>query len=242
MEVIEVGIDLITGAGADGRPLSVVLYHDNGTPGSTSDDWGAYKVGTTNIPTPGEGWQSYSFTIPFQATALPADWTLRSFGGPPGDWNTLISNVARLRFHYGDPGAFYVGLRQWSVGMDNARIVTSDDAPPPGRIGAATLRASRVTADVVRLNWGIAPCAPRPHDFGIYEGAIGNWGVHDSVDCHDDAGNLIETVTTALGDRYFLVVPFNFGREGSYGLDSAGVERSRGSFTCAGDQSLVVCP
>jgi hypothetical protein len=69
--VLSVGIDLKTfyvDFGADGRPLSVILVSDNGTPDDYYDDWGAYFVGDQNVPLMGQGWLSYDFDVPSQAT------------------------------------------------------------------------------------------------------------------------------------------------------------------------------
>jgi hypothetical protein len=46
------------------------------------------------------------------------------------------------------------------------------------------------------------------------------------------------------GDRYYLVVPVATGlaEEGSYGTDSAGVERPPGTTACAPQQNLAACP
>lgn len=125
--VESVGIDLITHRvdfSAGGRPLSVLLVSDNGTPNDFDDDWAAYHIGPNNVPEPGQGWRSFDFAIDAQAQGLPAGWDFVQFGinSPPNpDWNDLITDVAQLRYFYGDPTGFFI-FQVWDVGMDNARI------------------------------------------------------------------------------------------------------------------------
>ncbi|MCH8805900.1 MAG: hypothetical protein IH986_07410 [Planctomycetes bacterium] len=126
-QVTRVGIDLITHRvdfSAAGRPLSVILISDNGTPNDFLDDWGAYHIGPRNVPLVGEGWLSYSFDIPAQAPTLPVGWNIILFGpnSPPNpDWNDVITDVAQLQYFYGDPTRFFI-FQVWNLGLDNASI------------------------------------------------------------------------------------------------------------------------
>ena len=56
-------------------------------------------------------------------------------------------------------------------------------------------------------------------------------------------GGVTETATfaPAAGDRYYLVVPRNTAREGSYGTRSGGAERPAGLGQCAA-QLIASCP
>ena len=125
--VSRIGIDLITFSvdfSAEGRPLTLMLISDQGTPGNFDDDWAAYLMGPSNVPLPGEGWISYSFNVPSQETSLPAGWATLAFGpsSPPDpDWNQVITNVAELRFFYGDPTMFFI-FQGWNLGLDNPTI------------------------------------------------------------------------------------------------------------------------
>lgn len=127
--VTSVGIDLATFAvdfSAAGRPLTVILVSNNGTPSNANDDWGAYKIGPANVPIPGQGWLSFNFEIPSQSTTLPAGWDYILFGAsspPLPNWNNVITNVSQLRYFYGDPELFFI-FQNWTVGLDNARITT----------------------------------------------------------------------------------------------------------------------
>jgi hypothetical protein len=125
--ITAIGIDLITifvDFSAAGRPLTLMLVSDSGTPGDPNDDWAAYLMGPVNVPVPGDGWASFSFVVPSQATSLPPGWQTIALGpnAPPPDWNDLITGVDQVRFFYGDPQNFFI-FQMWNVGLDNVTIV-----------------------------------------------------------------------------------------------------------------------
>jgi hypothetical protein len=134
--VSSVGIDLITldaSSGVGGRPLSVILVNDSGTPGDFDDDLGAFFIGDTNIPDPGvpgltpAGWTSFDFDIPGAATTLPSGWQTfdeNGLGANDAVWNAVIADVDELQFFYGDPTQVFLFL-SWDVGLDNPRITSS---------------------------------------------------------------------------------------------------------------------
>jgi hypothetical protein len=127
-----IGIDLITIAvdfSAAGRPLTLMLISDAGTPADPNDDWAAYLIGPQDVPVPGEGWKSFSFPVPSQSPTLPAGWQTIALGpsSPPPDWNDLITDVDEVRFFYGDPTNFFI-FQMWDVGLDNVTI-TADVVP-----------------------------------------------------------------------------------------------------------------
>ncbi|MGH9381507.1 MAG: choice-of-anchor J domain-containing protein, partial [Thermoanaerobaculia bacterium] len=130
--VTSVGVDLQTvdaDFSVDGRPLTVMLVQDNGTPDDFSDDWAAYYIGDENIPLVGEGWKSFDFAIPSDAEELPPGWQFFAFGGsaPEPSWNTVIEDVSQLRYFYGDPELIFI-FQQWELGLDNARITYEPSA------------------------------------------------------------------------------------------------------------------
>ncbi len=131
-DVSSVSVDLITyDAGTTGgRPLSIMLYFDNGTAG-VDDDFAAYFMHANNIPAVGAGWQTYTFDIPAQETSLPAGWGLWSSGAPgvTPDWNVAVQNVTSLRFFYGNPEYFFI-FQQWELGLDNPSITEAGSTNP----------------------------------------------------------------------------------------------------------------
>ncbi|MCP3980549.1 MAG: hypothetical protein GY716_14700 [bacterium] len=104
---------------------------------------------------------------------------------------------------------------------------------------ALQLRASRSGADV-DLTWQPS-CSAEAIDYAIYEGSIGSWYDHDPVVC-STAGATAATVAPDSGDRYFLVVPQSAVFEGSYGVDSASVERPSTAGACLDMRRAAACP
>ena len=127
-----IGIDLITidvDFSAAGRPLTLMLVSDAGTPGNGNDDWAAYFIGPQNVPEPGDGWVTFSFPVPSQSPTLPPGWQTIELGpnSPPPDWNDLITDVDQVRFFYGDPTFVFI-FQVWDVGLDNVTM-TADVVP-----------------------------------------------------------------------------------------------------------------
>lgn len=77
--------------------------------------------------------------------------------------------------------------------------------------------------------------------FALYEGVLGQWNSHLPVACSDAGGDGVESVTPGAGNRYYLVVPWAPGVEGSYGRDSFHDERQRSTAPCASSQDLSIC-
>jgi hypothetical protein len=77
-------------------------------------------------------------------------------------------------------------------------------------------------------------------DYAIYEGAIGDFTSHRQRECTTSGATSI-SLGPSSGNRYYLVTPSNTaGREGSYGTDSAGVERVP-AFNACYPQEIGVC-
>jgi hypothetical protein len=114
---------------AAGRPLTLMLVSDAGTPGNGNDDWAAYLIGPQNVPEPGDGWVTFSFPVPSQSPTLPPGWQTIELGpnSPPPDWNDLITDVDQVRFFYGDPTFVFI-FQVWDVGLDNVTM-TADVVP-----------------------------------------------------------------------------------------------------------------
>ena len=114
--------------------------------------------------------------------------------------------------------------------------------PSPGSVPVTISvgKSSRTSGDLT-VSWA-ASCSSGAEDYGIYEGVLGSWNSHVSVDCSDDGADLTEEITPAAGSRYYLVVPQNPNDEGSFGTDSDGMERPPGAAMCIGTQSVNTCP
>jgi hypothetical protein len=122
-------IDAITRSvqfGAGGRPMTLMLANNNGTPGVFDDDIYIYYVGSENIPVPGQGWKTFNFSVPSSATTLPPGWqVLLDFNAPPltndQAWNLVIQDVSYVWFNWHDP-EFFAIFQMWDVGVDNISI------------------------------------------------------------------------------------------------------------------------
>jgi hypothetical protein len=123
-----------------------------------------------------------------------------------------------------------------------SRVDAMSFLPDPGSVPPTmTVVKSTITAGDLTLSWSPATSVGG-EDYGIYEGTIGSFYSHTSIDCTDNGGDLTEEVTPSAGDRYYLVVPLNPNDEGSYGKDSGPSERPVGNpGRCRPTQALA-CP
>jgi arylsulfatase A-like enzyme len=80
------------------------------------------------------------------------------------------------------------------------------------------------------LTWG-ASCDAGDGDYAVYEGALGDYASHAPLTC-TTGGALSETVAPGAGNRYYLVVPANGAREGSYGSRASGLPRAPSTAAC----------
>ena len=116
----------------------------------------------------------------------------------------------------------------------------------PGRI-PANITVDKAGGGNLQIKWS-ASCSQGAADYGIYEGTIGSWYSHTSLDCLDGGTPFEEVISPGGGSRYYLVVPHNGCRgEGSYGSCNSGVclagdERPKGAATCAAPHVVTCCP
>ncbi len=123
--VTTMGIDAIlhwVGNTAAGRPMSLVLFNDNGTPGDPFDDCFAYSLGA-DIPLPGQGWISYDYEVPSQSKTLPQGWNIffECNSDPDAQWNRIIQDTTKVFFTWAHPESFAI-FQMWDPGVDNIRV------------------------------------------------------------------------------------------------------------------------
>jgi len=123
-------------------------------------------------------------------------------------------------------------------------------SPPPASVAAGAvpngsdrpgtpLTISHLPDGDLLLAWGTS-CRLSDLDFEIYEGALGDFTSHLPMAC--TTGDLTEAaLTPPEGPAYYLVVPRNQTREGSYGRASDGSERPAPVSTCL-LQAFAACP
>jgi hypothetical protein len=114
--------------------------------------------------------------------------------------------------------------------------VLGNEGAAGGRINGLTVNKSG--AANIALNW-LQSCSAADNNYGVYEGVLGTWYSHVPVNCA--TGGRSATFPPAAGNRYYLVVPTNGATEGSYGANSAGVERPASPAACAA-QAVGTCP
>ncbi len=99
---------------------------------------------------------------------------------------------------------------------------------PTGATGAV-LTLAKAPAGEITLTWDPS-CIPGDGDYEIYEGILGSFTGHVPQFC-STSGATTSTLTPSAGGTYYLVVPNNGAREGSYG-DSTGGPRPQSAAAC----------
>jgi len=111
--------------------------------------------------------------------------------------------------------------------------------PDGGQVPGPPLTVTHAAGGDVRLSWGPS-CLAGDSDFEIYAGDMSDFTRYSPKFC-STAGAATLTFTPAPGSEFYLVVPRNAGREGSYGVNSNNVERPAGNSACL-PQSVTACP
>ena len=101
------------------------------------------------------------------------------------------------------------------------------------------LTIAKAVVGQITLDWSIS-CIGTDDDYEIYEGTIGSYYSHTARFC-TTGGATTKTLAPAAELTYYLVVPRNLGREGSYGARSGGAERPQGGGACL-PQQIGTCP
>ena len=150
---------------------------------------------------------------------------------PNGTWTLNVADLAGT-----DTGS----IRQFSLSIQS--LACNSPLPTPGAVpdGApATPLTVTASGSDLTLDWG-ASCSASGVDYAIYEGTIGAFTSHAMKFCTTQ-GLLTKTFPADPDSLYFLVVPLSADREGSYGKDSALVERPQGTPACK-PQLAGSCP
>ena len=117
--------------------------------------------------------------------------------------------------------------------------VAAGRVPDGNLLPGVPLTVEHVAAGGIRLSWSLS-CLASDTDFEIYEGMLSNFYSHAPRFC-STGGALSGSFTPAAGSTYYLVVPRNATREGSYGTSSCCQRPQGGVFTCL-DQDIGACP
>ncbi len=110
--------------------------------------------------------------------------------------------------------------------------------PDGGRVPGTPLTVERAAGGDIRLSWG-ASCVANDSDFEIYAGDMSDFTTYAPKFCSTGGATTL-TFTPAAGNEFYLVVPRNAAREGSYGTDSNNVQRPPGISACL-PQAIAAC-
>jgi hypothetical protein len=108
-------------------------------------------------------------------------------------------------------------------------LAAAGEVPSAG-VSGTPLTVSKGPGDQLTLSWGLS-CSLEDTDFEVYEGRIGDFYSHAAKTC-TTGGITGAAVDPGPGNTYYLVVPRNNLREGSYGHQADGLERPPGESTC----------
>ncbi len=188
-------------------------------------------------------WTTFSVAIADTlATELPPGWGGTGAEDPqtfepilPADrtFTDVIDGIDEIVYTTFEPG-FFFGETAHDIRIDNVAIFSTGNAVP-GEAATLLLDKSVLVVDNLVLSWQ-ASCGASAQTYAIYEGLIGNWYSHNRIDCSDAGADLTEEITPHIGDRYYLVVPFDANDEGSYGTATLTGERPPGISTCRPSQ------
>ena len=125
---------------------------------------------------------------------------------------------------------------EFSTGQAGAGRVPDGD-----RVPGTPLTVEHAAGGDIRLGWG-GSCVAGDSDFEIYAGDMSDFTVYGPKFC-STAGATTLTFTPAAANEFYLVVPRNAAREGSYGTDSTGGQRPpAGAATACLPQAVAGCP
>jgi hypothetical protein len=154
----------------------------------------------------------------------------------------------RVRLLYDPVTTPFAQASRWLTmpwnGWQEADLRTGDPAaagrvPDQAEWPGEPLRIDKAQATKISLSWAVS-CLATDTDYAIYEGTLGEYDTHESRYC-STGGDTSKTFTPLAADTYYLVVPLNSIREGSYGTDSEGAERPPGEAACL-PQEIGTCP
>jgi len=138
-------------------------------------------------------------------------------------------------------GAAFASYQKDPLWPAGSRVDGVSFLADPGETPTLDVALSGVTPGGLTISWTHS-CSTGAEDYAIYEGRLGSWYSHKSIDCSDGGGDFVEEITPSADDSYYLVVPLNPNDEGSYGIRSNGALRPAGSGTCLPTQVVSQCP
>ena len=181
---------------------------------------------------------------PFRFTMLVARGTLTLDFKPDGAIEDTMSEATAINTTTSTTACPGMGLGntfcELADGSSDAYVprtpTLADEAAPGGE--AVGLTVTKAGGSSITLNW-FPSCSVADTNYDVNEGTIGSWYSHVPVTCA--TGGTSATFAPAAGNKYYLVVPTGASTEGSYGKDSAAVQRPTSASACL-PQSVGMCP
>ncbi len=127
------------------------------------------------------------------------------------------------------------GVGTVSITVYRAAGVTPDGGGVPGTPLTVFASGGNLT-----LTWG-SSCSTTDTDYEVYEGTLGDYYSHTQKFC-STGGAVTSTFPQTGESTYYLIVPRNAAREGSYGRASDGSERPQGGTACVPQAIVAACP
>lgn len=118
-------------------------------------------------------------------------------------------------------------------------LVGAGSVPDGGRVPGTPLKVEHAAGGAISLSWSRS-CLAGDSDYEVYAGSMSNFKAYAPLFCSTGGGTSVTFTPSATND-FYLVVPRNATREGSYGTDSTGGQRPVGGPACL-PQSLSSCP
>ncbi|HYS06025.1 MAG TPA: cadherin-like domain-containing protein, partial [Candidatus Dormibacteraeota bacterium] len=192
--------------------------------------------------------------------AVPAPGVLANDSDPDGDPLSaiLVSGPAHGSLALTPDGTFVFAPNPGFSGIDGFTYRASDgnddsgvanvsltvfpragSIPDGGGVPGTPLTISAAGGNLT-LTWG-SSCRTGDTDYEIYEGTLGAYSSHTQKFC-STSGATTRTFPQPPGSTYYLVVPRNTAREGSYGRASDGTERPQGNNACVPQAIAAACP
>ncbi len=198
------------------------------------------------------GGQVYRGEIPGQESSSVIDYYVTAH-----DWNDNSSSGSALNFTIpscsgvGDCSGHGICTGRDQCACDfgwegpdcsTELIVAGGEVPDGTGAGEDPIRFRRLPGNSgqFRMSWD-SSCGPEDEDYAVYHGTVGgDFTDHVPMLC-STGGSRVIAMTPAAGNRYYLVVPLTFNREGSYGLDGDDIARPASPAPCL-SQAVVACP
>jgi hypothetical protein len=119
-------------------------------------------------------------------------------------------------------------------------VLATAGTVPDGNDGSGPPLLVSAADGNLTLTWG-SSCRASDTDYEIYEGTLGSYPSHAPRFCTTSGATTL-TFPAPAGSAYYLVVPRNAAREGSFGRASDGSERPQGAEACLPRAIAPACP